>query len=303
MQETEKIWMDGKLVPWADAKVHVLTHSLHYGDGAFEGIRAYKTDQGPAVFRLTEHVDRLFYSAQALGMELPYAPAQVCNAICDTLRANNLDEGYVRPLAIHGYGVMGVNPRNSPVQLIIACWPWGAYLPVEAANIKVSKFIRIHPDSTVADAKICGHYVNSIMAILELRGTKYDEALFLDSNGDIAEGPGENFFMVKNREIITPPLGAILAGITRATVLEIARDRGFAIVERPISLADAVAADEAFFSGTACEITPIGIINDQPLSNGKPGPVSLEIKSAYLDAVRGRTAAYRRFLTFVENRQ
>ena len=303
MQETKSIWMDGKLVPWADAKVHVLTHSLHYGDGAFEGIRAYKTDQGPAVFRLTEHVDRLFYSAQALGMELPYAPAQVCNAICDTLRANNLDEGYVRPLAIHGYGVMGVNPRNSPVQLIIACWPWGAYLPVEAANIKVSKFIRIHPDSTVADAKICGHYVNSIMAILELRGTKYDEALFLDSNGDIAEGPGENFFMVKNREIITPPLGAILAGITRATVLEIARDRGFAIVERPISLADAVAADEAFFSGTACEITPIGIINDQPLGNGKPGPVSLEIKSAYLDAVRGRTAAYRRFLTFVENRQ
>jgi branched-chain amino acid aminotransferase len=295
--------MDGKLVPWADAKVHVLAHSLHYGDGAFEGIRAYKTDQGPAVFRLTEHVDRLFYSAQALGMELPYAPAQVCNAICDTLRANKLEEGYVRPLAIHGYGVMGVNPRNSPVQLIIACWPWGAYLPVEAANIKVSRFIRIHPDSTVADAKICGHYVNSIMAILELRGTKYDEALFLDSNGNIAEGPGENFFMVKNREIITPPLGAILAGITRATVLEIASERGFAVTERPISLAEAVTADEAFFSGTACEITPIGIINDQMLGNGKPGPVSLEIKSAYLDAVRGRTAAYRRFLTFVENRQ
>jgi branched-chain amino acid aminotransferase len=283
--------------------VHVLAHSLHYGDGAFEGIRAYKTDQGPAVFRLTEHVDRLFYSAQALGMELPYAPAQVCNAICDTLRANKLEEGYVRPLAIHGYGVMGVNPRNSPVQLIIACWPWGAYLPVEAANIKVSRFIRIHPDSTVADAKICGHYVNSIMAILELRGTKYDEALFLDSNGNIAEGPGENFFMVKNREIITPPLGAILAGITRATVLEIASERGFAVTERPISLAEAVTADEAFFSGTACEITPIGIINDQMLGNGKPGPVSLEIKSAYLDAVRGRTAAYRRFLTFVENRQ
>jgi branched-chain amino acid aminotransferase len=303
MQETESIWMDGKLVPWADAKVHVLAHSLHYGDGAFEGIRAYKTDQGPAVFRLTEHVDRLFYSAQALGMELPYAPAQVCNAICDTLRANKLEEGYVRPLAIHGYGVMGVNPRNSPVQLIIACWPWGAYLPVEAANIKVSRFIRIHPDSTVADAKICGHYVNSIMAILELRGTKYDEALFLDSNGNIAEGPGENFFMVKNREIITPPLGAILAGITRATVLEIASERGFAVTERPISLAEAVTADEAFFSGTACEITPIGIINDQMLGNGKPGPVSLEIKSAYLDAVRGRTAAYRRFLTFVENRQ
>lgn len=303
MQETESIWMDGKLVPWADAKVHVLAHSLHYGDGAFEGIRAYKTDQGPAVFRLTEHVDRLFYSAQALGMELPYAPAQVCTAICDTLRANKLEEGYVRPLAIHGYGVMGVNPRNSPVQLIIACWPWGAYLPVEAANIKVSRFIRIHPDSTVADAKICGHYVNSIMAILELRGTKYDEALFLDSNGNIAEGPGENFFMVKNREILTPPLGAILAGITRATVLEIASERGFAVTERPISLAEAVTADEAFFSGTACEITPIGIINDQMLGNGKPGPVSLEIKSAYLDAVRGRTAAYRRFLTFVENRQ
>jgi len=303
MKATDYIWMDGTLVPWADAKVHVLTHTLHYGDGAFEGIRAYKTERGAAVFRLREHMERLHYSANALGMQLPYSVEQLCEATCETLKRNKLEEGYIRPLIINGYGVMGVNPRNSPVQTIIACWPWGAYIPVDAADIKVSNFIRIHPDSTVADAKICGHYVNSIMAILELRGTKYHEALFLDSNGDIAEGPGENFFMVKNREIITPPLGAILAGITRATVLEIARDRGFAIVERPISLADAVAADEAFFSGTACEITPIGIINDQPLGNGKPGPVSLEIKSAYLDAVRGRTAAYRRFLTFVENRQ
>lgn len=299
MDATELIWMDGSFVPWHEAKVHVLAHSLHYGDGAFEGIRAYKTERGPAVFRLAEHVDRLFYSTKALGMQLPYSTAQVCDAICETLRRNKLEQGYIRPLAIHGYGVMGVNPRNSPVHLIVACWPWGAYLPVEAADVKVSNFIRIHPDSTVADAKISGHYVNSIMAILELRGTKYHEALFLDSNDMVAEGPGENFFIVKHREVITPPLGAILAGITRATIIDIARERGFTVTERPIPLSEALGADEAFFTGTACEVTPIASIDDRLLGGGKAGPVSLEIKGAYLDVVYGRSAAHQKFLTYV----
>ena len=300
MQATDCIWMDGSLVPWHEAKVHVMTHTLHYGDGAFEGIRAYKTERGSAVFRLREHIERLHYSAQALGMSLPYSVEQLCAATCETLKRNKLEEGYIRPLVIHGYGVMGVHPRNSPVQVIIACWPWGAYLPVEAADIKVSSFIRIHPDSTVADAKICGHYVNSIMAVLELKGTKYHEALFLDSEDNIAEGPGENFFIIKNREIITPPLGTILAGITRATLIELARDRGYTVTERSISLGEALAADEAFFTGTAAEVTPIASINDSPLSGGKAGPVSLELKDAYMDVVRGRNRSYDRFLTFVD---
>jgi len=300
MQATDYIWMDGTFIPWTEAKVHVLTHTLHYGDGAFEGIRAYKTERGSAVFRLREHMERLHYSAKALGMQLPYSVEQLCEATCETLKRNNLEEGYIRPLIINGYGVMGVNPRNSPVQTIIACWPWGAYIPVDAADIKVSKFIRIHPDSTVADAKICGHYVNSIMAILELRGTKYHEALFLDADENIAEGPGENFFIVKNREIISPPLGAILAGITRATLIEIARDKGYTVTERRFSLTEALAADEAFFTGTAAEVTPIGSIDDRPLSGGKAGPISLDLKASYLDAVRGKTPKYEKFLTFVK---
>jgi branched-chain amino acid aminotransferase len=300
MQATDYIWMDGTFIPWTEAKVHVLTHTLHYGDGAFEGIRAYKTERGSAVFRLREHMERLHYSAKALGMQLPYSVEQLCEATCETLKRNNLEEGYIRPLIINGYGVMGVNPRNSPVQTIIACWPWGAYIPVDAADIKVSKFIRIHPDSTVADAKICGHYVNSIMAILELRGTKYHEALFLDADENIAEGPGENFFIVKNREIISPPLGAILAGITRATLIEIARDKGYTVTERRFSLTEAIAADEAFFTGTAAEVTPIGSIDDCPLSGGKAGPISLDLKASYLDAVRGKTPKYEKFLTFVK---
>jgi branched-chain amino acid aminotransferase len=245
-------------------------------------------------------MERLHYSAKALGMQLPYSVEQLCEATCETLKRNNLEEGYIRPLIINGYGVMGVNPRNSPVQTIIACWPWGAYIPVDAADIKVSKFIRIHPDSTVADAKICGHYVNSIMAILELRGTKYHEALFLDADENIAEGPGENFFIVKNREIISPPLGAILAGITRATLIEIARDKGYTVTERRFSLTEAIAADEAFFTGTAAEVTPIGSIDDCPLSGGKAGPISLDLKASYLDAVRGKTPKYEKFLTFVK---
>ncbi|MEN9845540.1 MAG: Branched-chain-amino-acid aminotransferase [Pseudomonadota bacterium] len=300
MDTTKYIWMNGKFVLWEDAKVHVLTHTLHYGDGAFEGIRAYKTDKGGAVFRLKEHMDRLVYSASVLGMTLPYSVEELCEATCELLSRNDLAQGYIRPLAIHGYGVMGLNPRNSPVELIIACWPWGAYLPVEAADIKVSKYIRIHPKSTVADAKICGHYVNSILAVLELKGTKYHEALFLDQEGAIAEGPGENFFLVKRNEIVTPPLGTILAGITRSSVMEIARDLGFTITERKIMLDEVYAADEAFFTGTAAEVTPIGTIDDKVVGNGKAGPATTTLKQAYLDVVHGRNPQYSSFLTYLE---
>jgi branched-chain amino acid aminotransferase len=304
METTKFIWMNGHFVAWDDAKVHVLSHTLHYGDGAFEGIRVYKTDKGPAVFRLKEHIERLHYSGRALDMKIPYSVDDLCAATVELLSKNGLEQGYIRPLVIYGYGVMGVNPRNAPVDTIIACWPWGQYLPGEAADIKVSKYIRIHPRSTVADAKICGHYVNSVLAVLELRGTHYHEALFLDAEGKIAEGPGENIFIVKNKEISTPPLGTILAGITRATVMEIARDRGYKLVERSLTLEDALGADEAFFTGTAAEVTPIRSIDDKKLGDGKPGPVTQDLRATYLDTVQGRNATYSKYLTLVkENRQ
>jgi len=300
MDATKYIWMNGEFVLWDDAKVHVLTHTLHYGDGAFEGIRAYETERGGAVFRLKEHMKRLEYSAGVLGMTLPYSLDQLCDVTCELLRKNNLPQGYIRPLVYHGYGVMGLNPRNSPVEVIIACWPWGAYIPVDAADIKVSRYIRIHPRSTVADAKICGHYVNSILAVLELKGTKYHEALFLDDQGAIAEGPGENFFIVKGNEIVTPPLGTILAGITRSSVVEIARNLGYTVTERTVHLDEVYASDEAFFTGTAAEVTPIGTIDDKPIGSGKAGPVSVKLKQAYLDVVHGRNGDYKSFLTYID---
>lgn len=299
MEPTQFIWMNGSFVPWHDAKVHVMTHSLHYGDGAFEGIRAYKTERGGAVYRLREHMERLQYSSQVLGMEVPYSVDQLCEATCELLRRNDLEQGYIRPLVFHGYGVMGLNPRNSPIEVMISCWPWGAYLPVEAADVKVSSYIRIHPRSTVADAKICGHYVNSILAVLELRGTKYHEALLLDSEGNIAEGPGENFFIIKNGELLTPSLGTILAGITRSSVIQIARDLGIHVVERRIPLAEIMSADEAFFTGTAAEVTAIGSVDDTPIGDGKPGPITSKIKETYLNAVYGRDSRYDMFLTYV----
>jgi branched-chain amino acid aminotransferase len=310
MQKQSYIWMNGALVPWDDAKVHVLSHTLHYGDGAFEGIRVYKTPEGPAVFKLREHMERLHYSGGVLDMQIPYSVEQLCAATIELLQAIGLEQGYIRPLVIHGYGVMGVNPRNSPVETIIAAWPWGAYIAVDAADIKVSKYIRIHPRSTVADAKIVGHYVNSILAVLELKGTKYHEALFLDDGGNIAEGPGENFFIVKDGSVYTPPLGTILSGITRATVMEITRDLGITLIERSITLQDAFSADEAFFTGTAAEVTPIHSIDDTVIgqggSLGKVGAVTSRIRERYLDIVYGRCVTefphYRKHLTFVNSK-
>jgi branched-chain amino acid aminotransferase len=300
MEATQYIWMNGDFVAWENAKVHVLTHALHYGDSVFEGIRTYKTDRGGAVFRLREHMERLHYSAGVLHMNLPYSVEQLMDATTELLRRNNLHQGYIRPLAFYGYGVMGLNPRNAPVEVMIACWPWGAYLPIEAADIKTSSYIRIHPSSTRADAKIGGHYVNSILAVLEIKGTKYHEALFLNSEGYIAEGPGENFFIVKGKELITPPLGPILAGITRSTMIEIARDNGYVVTERPIRLDEVFSADEAFFTGTAAELTPIATLDDRAFSGPAPGPTSLFLKQCYLDVVYGRASKYEKFLTYLD---
>ncbi|KTD08244.1 branched-chain amino acid transaminase [Legionella jamestowniensis] len=298
MQVTETIWQNGNLIPWADAKVHVLSHTLHYGGGAFEGIRFYKTAQGPAIFRLNDHVERLFYSASVLKMTIPYTKEEVSAAIKEVVVINRLEEGYIRPLAFYGYGKMGVNPTGNPTDLIIACWPWGAYLPHESIDVKVSSFIRIHPESTVVDAKICGHYVNSILASLELQGTHYHEALLLDSHGNIMEGVGENFFIVKNTRLYTPKLGGILSGITRDTVIKLAHQLGLDVFETDITLDEAYQADEAFFTGTAAEVTAIRSINDRELSKNV-GNITTMIKKAYMDLVHGKNEEFIHYLTYV----
>ena len=299
MQTTDYIWYNGKLVEWDKATTHVLTHTLHYGGGAFEGIRFYKTDKGPAIFKLKEHVDRLFYSAKALAMDVPFSEQEIFDAIVETVRVNKLEQGYIRPLVYFGYGVMGVNPINAPVDLIIACWPWGAYLPHDMVDIRTTKYIRIHPKSTIADAKLCGHYLNGILASIEIRGTHYHEALFLDADGNIAEGAGENFFIIKDGVIYTPTLGKILAGITRKTIMGIAEENGIRVVERSLTLEDAYAADEAFFTGTAAEVTPIKSIDDNVIGSGQQGPVTTLCKDMYHKIVCGEISAYNQHLTYI----
>jgi branched-chain amino acid aminotransferase len=295
----KSIWLNGSLIPWGDAKVHVLSHALHYGDAVFEGIRAYTTKSGTGIFRLREHMERLVYSAKAIGITIPFSVAELCEATVHLVRENGLSHGYIRPLVFNGYGIMGLNPAGSPVEVMIACWPWGKYLPHDMVDIKTSSYIRIHPRSTVADAKISGHYVNSILAVQELRGTKYHEALFLDLEGNIAEGPGENFFMVKAGVIYTPPLGTILAGITRNAVMQLAKREGIEVVERAIPLTEALGADEAFFTGTAAEVSPIRSIDDAEINGGVLGPISAKIKDGYARMVIGEYPEFKEFVTVV----
>jgi len=299
MEETNIIWKNGEWVPWKEANVHVLTHALHYGGGAFEGIRVYETEKGPAIFRLEDHIKRLFYSAEVLKMEIPYSQEEIISVIIELIRKNGLQKGYIRPLIFYGYGKMGVNPVGCPVDCIIACWPWGAYLSHDRVDIKTSHYIRIHPKSTVIDAKLCGHYVNSILASLELRGTHYHEALLLDSEHFICEGVGENFFMVKKGTLYTPPLGEILNGITRNTVIALSDELGLTVIEKRIKSAEAYEADEAFFTGTAAEIAPIRSIDDHVLKHGEESPITLKVKQAYLDVVHGRDPAFLKYLTRV----
>lgn len=300
MQATKTIWHNGKFVPWEEAKVHVLTHTLHYGGGAFEGIRFYNTAKGPAIFRLQEHIERLFYSAAALKMQLSYAKEEVASAIKEVVKNSNLDSGYIRPIAFYGYSKMGVNPIGNPIELVIACWPWGAYLPHDSLDVKISSYIRIHPDSTVVDAKLCGHYINSILASLEIQGTHYHEALFLDSKGYITEGVGENFFLVKNGILYTPKIGGILSGITRDTIIHLARRLGFKVFEQDLSLEDVYQGEEAFFTGTAVEVAAIRSINDKELSQAGEKKVTSKIKKAYLDLVQGRSTEFPEYLTYLD---
>jgi branched-chain amino acid aminotransferase len=299
MEKVEKIWMDGVLVNWDDAKIHVLSHTLHYGSGVFEGIRFYRTDQGPAIFRLREHVDRLYKSARVFHMKIVPSKEEIFQACVDVVKVNKLESGYIRPIVYFGYGTLGLNPGANPVQVTIAAWSWGKYLDVAAVKVKVSRFIRIHPRSTIANAKVIGHYVNSILASQEAKEADYNEALLLDYNGYVAEGPGENVFIVKDGILRTPPLGAILPGVTRASVIQIATDLGYEVDEMPLTVQEFKAADEAFFTGTAAEITAIRQLDDAIIGNGKIGPVTAKIQKEFYDIVEGRNERYHDWLTFV----
>lgn len=299
MDETEFIWMDGKLVKWKEAKVHVLCHSLHYGAAVFEGVRFYETDKGPAIFRLKDHTDRLFKSAEAFEMEIPFSKEEVNKATVETIKENKINAGYIRPIIYFGYGKMGLSPKGAPVNVSIAVWPWGSYLGDEAVRVKIPKVIRIHPGTTDPNAKICGNYANSILASLEIQKAGYDEALLLDYKGNIAEGPGENIFVVKDGKISTPPLGNVLPGITRKSVTQIAKDEGLEIEEKVITVDEVKNADELFFTGTAAEVTAIKQVDETTIGNGEVGPITKKLKTIYLDVVKGKNEKYKDWLTYV----
>ena len=301
VQKTKKIWMDGKLIDWEDARVHVLAHTLHYGVGAFEGIRCYKTEEGaPAVFRLKEHVDRLFDSAHILMLEIPYTAEEICQAVRKTLNANGLAEGYIRPVVFIGEGEMGLFARTNPVHVAIAVWPWGSYLGEEGLKkgirAKVSSFNRHHVNAAMTKGKINGYYVNSVLAKWEVVKAGYDEAILLDTEGYVAEASGENIFIVRNGILQTTPLTSILPGITRDSVLTIARKMDLPVKEARFSRDEMYIADEVFLTGTAAEITPVREVDDRRVGTGKPGPVTKQIQEKFFDIVRGRDALFQHWL-------
>ena len=301
MKEAEKIWMDGKFVDWKDANVHVLTHTLHYGLGLFEGIRCYKTQKGSAIFRLKEHVDRLFASAHISQIKIPFSKKEITDAIIDTVRVNRLEECYIRPIAFIGYGEMGLYVNSNPINVSIAAWPWGTYLGDEGLKngirVKISSFTRHHVNISMTKTKICGYYVNSQLAKREVKKSGYDEAILLDPEGYVAEGPGENIFIVRNNSIKTTPLTSILEGITRDSIIQLARERGIAVTEERFTRDELYISDEAFFTGTAAEVTPIREVDDRIVGAGKPGPISKELQQAYFNCVHGKDEKHKEWLT------
>ncbi len=297
------IWQDGKLVPWREATTHVLTHSLHYGMGVFEGVRAYKTERGTAIFRLKEHTERLFRSAHIFQMQMPYTAEELNEAQKEVIRANKLESGYLRPLAFYGSEKMGVSPKGAKVHVIIAAWPWGAYLGEEGLQrgirIKTSSYTRHHVNITMVRAKASGNYMNSILANNEATTDGYDEALLLDPEGYACEGAGENLFIVKNGKLYTPDLTACLEGITRATVIQLAKELGLTVTEKRITRDEVYCADEAFFTGTAAEVTPIRELDNRQIGVGHRGPITKALQEKYFDVVYGRSAAHADWLATV----
>lgn len=290
MDEAEFIWMDGELVNWDDAQTHVLSHGLHYGTGVFEGIRAYDTDDGPAAFRLPEHIERFLDSASICQMDLDYSQDELRDAVEDVVAENGLDGCYIRPIAFRGYKELGVDPTGSPINVAIAAWPWGAYLGEEAlengVDIMTSSWTRHHPNVMPTKAKATGNYVNSAMAKMEAVRNGFHEAIMLTPEGYVAEGSGENVFVVRDGDIITPPSSAVLEGITRDTVMTLAEERGYDVREERMTRDQIYRADEAFFTGTAAEVTPIASLDRRDISDGR-GPVTEELQAAFMDVVHG----------------
>lgn len=304
VQKVEKIWMDGRFIPWEDANIHILTHSLHYGLAVFEGIRCYLCHDGKsAVFRLRDHIDRLFDSAQIGDIKIPFSKREITEACKETLRVNKLKEGYIRPIVFIGEGAMGVYPGDNPIRVSIITWSWGAYLGEGAIEkgirVKVSSYTRHHVNVMMTKAKICGNYVNSVLAKREAMKLGYDEALMLDTEGYVSEASGENIFMVKNGVLKTTPLTSILPGITRDSVIQIAKTKKIPILEERFTRDELYTAQEAFFTGTAAELTPIREVDDRMIGDGKPGPITKELQSAFFNVIRGKDPEFGEWLDYL----
>jgi branched-chain amino acid aminotransferase len=297
------IWYDGKLVPWRDATTHVLTHSLHYGLAVFEGVRAYKTVSGTAIFRLKEHTDRLFNSALIYRMPMPYDKATLMEAHKEVVRSNRLESCYLRPIAFYGSEKMGVSPRGAATHVSIAAWPWGAYLGEEGMEkgirVKTSSFTRHHVNVSMCRAKYSGTYANSILANMEATDDGYDEALLLDVDGFVAEGAGENLFVIKDGQIYEPEIASALVGITRATVHTLAKELGYSVISKRLTRDDIYIADEAFFTGTAAEVTPIRELDNRTIGSGSRGPITTRIQSLFFDVVNGKVPAHADWLSYI----
>ena len=297
------IWLDGEMVPWRDAKVHVLTHTFHYGMGVFEGVRAYKAEQGTAIFRLEEHTERLFRSAKILNMSMPFDKDEINEATCAAVRENNLESGYIRPMVFYGSEGMGLRADNLRTHVMIAAWEWGSYLGDDnmknGIKVRTSSYTRHHVNITMCKAKANGNYMNSMMALQEAMACGCDEALLLDVDGFVAEGSGENFFLVREGIIYTPELTSALEGITRETVMQIAAECGYEVREKRITRDEVYVADEAFFTGTAAEVTPIRELDGRAIGNGGRGPVTEKLQALYFDYVHGRRDEHQDWLSVV----
>lgn len=304
IQKASKIWLDGKMVNWDDANIHILTHTLHYGLGVFEGIRCYKCANGKSsIFRLKEHIDRLFNSAKLSMITIPYSKDQLIKACKDIFNVNKLNEGYLRPIVFIGDGEMGLYAIDNPIRTSIIAWPWGTYLGEEGVKngirAKISKIKRIQDGSSMTRSKTCGNYIKSILAKRDALNTGYEEALMIDEKGCLSEATGENVFIVKNGQVRTPPEGSILKGITRDCVITYLKDKKIPVKESDISKKDIYTADEMFLTGTAAEITPIRELDDKPIGSGKPGPITKEIQKFYFDVIRGKNKKYEGWMNYI----
>jgi len=304
--QSKFIWFNGNIVPWNDAKIHVMSHVLHYGSGVFEGIKCYAAEEGPAIFRLDDHIHRLFESANKYQIKIPFSVDDIINATIETVRINGFESCYIRPIAFYGYDTLGVHPKDCPVEVAVASFFWGAYLGDEGlengVNIVISPWKRLSLDAFPPSAKASGQYMNSMLAVQDARSRGYDEALLLNQQGNIAEGSGQNIFIVKDEKIYTNGINAsILMGITRSTIIQICKNLDYSVQITDLTEEMLLSADEAFFTGSATEVTPIASVNDKPVGNGKPGRITLKLKNLYSRIVQGKENRYNDWLTFVNS--